>query len=249
MIFQGSKSRIAKDIVPIIQKYIDDYGIDCYSEPFVGGANIIDKIICRNKYGSDINEYLIKLLQYAQNHPDLPIAPEDCSFEHYADVRSSYNKHDGRYSDEYIALIGYAASYAGRFFDGGYGRDKTGKRNIYKERIANFKEQTPNLKDIEFDCFDYTEMVPCRFSGELFYLDPPYRDTKQYAKQNIDYDYFYDWCRQLAKDNIVIISEYWMPDDFKCIWTKERKVMQKSDRVTADIATEKLFIKGFKDEL
>lgn len=61
--------------------------------------------------------------------------------------------------------------------------------------------------------------------------------------------YIDDWCRQLAKDNIVIISEYWMPDDFKCIWTKERKVMQKSDRVTADIATEKLFIKGFKDEL
>ena len=40
----GSKSRIAKDIVPIIQKYIDDNRIISYIEPFVGGANVIDKI-------------------------------------------------------------------------------------------------------------------------------------------------------------------------------------------------------------
>lgn len=33
----GSKSRIAKDIVPIIQKYIDDNGIENYLECFVGG--------------------------------------------------------------------------------------------------------------------------------------------------------------------------------------------------------------------
>ena len=92
MIFQGSKSRIANEIVPIIQKYIDDYGIELYTEPFVGGANVIDKIVCRNRYGSDINEYLIKLLQYAQNHPDLSIAPEDCLFEHYADAQIQYNK-------------------------------------------------------------------------------------------------------------------------------------------------------------
>lgn len=40
----GSKSRIAKDIVPIIQKCIDDNNLETYIEPFVGGANVIDKI-------------------------------------------------------------------------------------------------------------------------------------------------------------------------------------------------------------
>lgn len=44
------------------------------------------------------------------------------------------------------------------------------------------------------------------------------------------------------KDNIVVISEYNMPDDFNCIWEKERKVLQKSDRVTGDKAVEKLFV-------
>ena len=33
-----------------------------------------------------------------------------------------------------------------------------------------------------------------------------------------------------------------MPDDFECIWQKERIILQKSDRVTGDKAIEKLFI-------
>ena len=45
----GSKSRIAKHIVPIIQRYIDENNIKKYYEPFVGGANIIDKIDCPKK--------------------------------------------------------------------------------------------------------------------------------------------------------------------------------------------------------
>lgn len=37
--YMGSKSRIAKHIVPIIQKYIDDNNAKYYYEPFLGGAN------------------------------------------------------------------------------------------------------------------------------------------------------------------------------------------------------------------
>jgi DNA adenine methylase len=35
--YMGSKSRIAKYIVPIIQKYINENDIAMYIEPFVGG--------------------------------------------------------------------------------------------------------------------------------------------------------------------------------------------------------------------
>lgn len=49
MKYMGSKSRIAKDIVPILQRYIDENNIDTYVEPFVGGANVIDKIKCKNE--------------------------------------------------------------------------------------------------------------------------------------------------------------------------------------------------------
>lgn len=37
MNYMGSKSRIAKYIVPIIQSYIDNNNINTYIEPFVGG--------------------------------------------------------------------------------------------------------------------------------------------------------------------------------------------------------------------
>lgn len=38
MNYMGSKSKIAKHIVPIIQSYVDKNNIDTYIEPFVGGG-------------------------------------------------------------------------------------------------------------------------------------------------------------------------------------------------------------------
>ena len=98
------------------------------------------------------------------------------------------------------------------------------------------------MKGIDFSYQDYKNYLNQGIKNAFFYLDPPYKGTKQYSKQNIDYEEFYDFCRKLSEDNIVVISEYYMPDDFICIWQKERKVLQKSDRTTGDKAVEKLFI-------
>ena len=53
----------------------------------------------------------------------------------------------------------------------------------------------------------------------------------------------------MSKNNIVLISEYWMPDDFTCIWKKESKVNFDSNRKSNDNKNkriEKLFIYGEK---
>lgn len=42
MVYQGSKNKISKYLKPIIESYLKD-GM-WYVEPFVGGANMIDKI-------------------------------------------------------------------------------------------------------------------------------------------------------------------------------------------------------------
>lgn len=186
MVYQGSKNRVAKYITPIIQKCIDENNINTYIEPFVGGANVIDKIKCKTKIGSDNNEDLIALLKYAQKDINLSIAPEECTFEHYSDVRNK--RQTNKYPKEYVALIGYCASYGGRYFDGGYGRDARGGRSIYKERHKNLKMQAPNLKDIHFYCKDYKEYLNMNIKNAVFYLDPPYRKTKEYATQAINYD-------------------------------------------------------------
>lgn len=58
----------------------------------------------------------------------------------------------------------------------------------------------------------------------VIYCDPPYRNTREYRhnKGSFDHESFYDWCeRQTA---LVLISEYWMPEDrFVCIAEFERK--------------------------
>ena len=48
MKYMGSKQRIAKDIVPIMQKCIDENNIERFVDLFCGGCNIIDKIKCKH---------------------------------------------------------------------------------------------------------------------------------------------------------------------------------------------------------
>ena len=87
----GSKSRIAKYIVPIIQKYIDENNIEYYIEPFCGGLNVIDKIKCNHKIAADKHKYLIALFD---NLDKIDSLPEFVTKEHYSEVRNSFNKRD-----------------------------------------------------------------------------------------------------------------------------------------------------------
>lgn len=246
MIYQGSKSKLRKFIAPVLQDCIDRHGVTEYIEPFVGGANMIDHIKCKNRYGSDNNPELIALLKYMQKDPALGIAPENCDFDHYKDVRENRKNGTGKYSAEYTALIGYFASYGGRYFDGGYGRDKKSGREIYSERLSFARNQAPLLKGIRFSCCDYTEWTG--YTNAVIYLDPPYSGTKVYDGKKFDSERFYSFARLLAEKNYVFISEFDMPPDFNCIWSKERKLLQKSDRKTGDVAVEKLYTIGLSAE-
>lgn len=49
----------------------------------------------------------------------------------------------------------------------------------------------------------------------VIYADPPYKNTKDYIV-DFDHEAFYDWCEK--QEQLVLISEYWMPEDrFVCI--------------------------------
>jgi hypothetical protein len=76
----------------------------------------------------------------------------------------------------------------------------------------------------------------------VIYCDIPYISTNTYGdkKDNHNFNYldFYSWCRK--QKEIVIISEYWMPEDFICIAEIEKKVNLCSGADHS--AIEKLFI-------
>lgn len=251
MKYMGSKSRIAKHIVPIIQSFIDKSGATEYYEGFVGGANIIDKIKCENRVGCDANKYLIALLNHVKYEG---LLADEVSKEEYDKVRDFYNgKGEEKFSDWYVGNVGFLASYNGRFFDGGYAKPgfektKNGERyrNYYQECKRNLEEQAKNLKDITFfvaDINDWDWDGLDNFQDAVFYFDPPYRNTKQYGvSKDFPYGKFYDICRKLSKNNIVIVSEESMPGDFTVIW--EKPVSRSIKATDKSYSTEKLFIIG-----
>lgn len=78
MNYIGSKRRLAARIVPHIQEAIKTTGFSLYLEPFVGGANVIDKVDAPYRIGADNQRYLVALLSAAgggggthtgNNHP------------------------------------------------------------------------------------------------------------------------------------------------------------------------------------
>lgn len=56
----GSKAKITKYIVPIIQRKIDESGARYYVEPFAGGCNVIDKIKAEYRIASDSQFFELK---------------------------------------------------------------------------------------------------------------------------------------------------------------------------------------------
>lgn len=226
MIYMGSKRSIAKEIVPIIQSYITD-NTKGYIEPMVGGCNIIDKIKCKNRYGFDSHKQLIALFEKLQN--DINEIPNEIPYEEYMKVKE--NKDD--YEDWYLGLVGFLGSFGAKYF-GGYARHNKNDNTeqIQRGSIKNLKKQYDNLKDVKFKCKDFRDIKD--ISGYVIYCDPPYKDTTKYSTKGFPYEEFYDWCRGMSKNNIVLISEYSMPNDFKCIWEKESKVNFDSNRTVGD---------------
>ena len=243
MKYMGSKSRIAKDIVPIIQKYIDNNETDNYYEPFVGGCNIIDKINSTHKYASDLNKYLIALLTHVSNGGELY---DSVSRELYNEAKVAYKNNDKtKFEDYQIANIGFLASYNSRWFDGGYAKKKKKKtktglryRDYYREAKDNLLKQATDLKGIAFSVCDYKEAYP---NGFVIYCDPPYNNTTGYENsKNFDFEEFWNTMNKWSENNIVLVSELNAPENWISIWSKE--VVRSLNTKDKSVATENLFI-------
>lgn len=105
-------------------------------------------------------------------------------------------------------------------------------------------KQIPNLKGIKFRQFDFRDLPLDKIKGYVIYCDIPYRGTTKYKAEIFPYDEFYEWVKVASKDNVVLISEYSMPGEFTCIWSKETKTLLDSNKKKNDdgnIRIEKLF--------
>lgn len=235
----GSKNKISHYIVPVLQKAIDDNNVKIYIEPFVGGANIIDKIQCEKRIGYDRSDTLIALLSLAATDFDKVL--KDGNRELW-DKGKGYVKDGIMPEDMSLADIGameFFASFSNGGFPRGYAKN-TKERNYFNEAYRNLEKQAPSLKNIEFKCQNYWELEPVL--NAIIYVDPPYQGTKFYGYANqpkMDYEHFWNWCREISKNNFVFISEQQAPEDFEIIWEKD--VKRTTNKENNFKATEKLF--------
>ena len=227
----GSKNRIAKEILPIMLK---ERGQRTWVEPFVGGANVIDKVQ-GNRIGNDNQEYVIALYKALQNGY---IPPKEVTSDFFFEVENNKDK----YPKELVGYLGTQLTFGCEWW-GSFRRDNTGKRNYGVEAYNNVMKQQPNLIGIEFVCGDYRDLeIP---SNSLIYCDPPYRGVRKYVGNvKFDSDVFWEVCRNWSKQgHIVFVSEYEAPTDFECVWSKEISASANNSIKTGQglKAVEKLF--------
>lgn len=213
MKYMGSKAKHAKEILPIIMK--DRKPEQWYVEPFVGGANIIDKVD-GNRIGADTNEYLIAFYQYAQSAESIPEVKIDSN--EYKKI--STNK--ASYPAWYVGLVGFCYSYGAKFFGGFIGNSKdvvcVGRDRIGESFRASVKAKK-QVDGVSLICCSYKDLpIP---PNSLIYCDPPYEGTTEY-KDKFDSVAFWQWCRdKKAEGHTIFVSEYNAPDDFICVWQKQ----------------------------
>ncbi len=231
MRYCGSKARLAKYIVPFLTSAIKDEET-VFFDMCCGGCSIVSEVPHWNKIAVDSNEYLIslwrKLKDNVTNGFPYDGIPYDITEEQYDSIKKSYLNRDGRWPDYIIGYVGNALSYGSSWFNG-FAKPNYNKRNSRGEpenhcheaynglmkQLRNFK----NIDTTEFICASFEKIHPSENS--VVYTDPPYFSTKEY-KDSFPHERFYQWCRDLANNGTkVFISEYQMPDDFKCIWEKD----------------------------
>lgn len=236
MNYVGSKRRIKKYILPILQEAIDSSSATVYIEPFGGGANVIDDIKCENRYYYDVHPQLTALLEHVAKTQGEDF-PSTITEENYQMVR----QHKEDFEDWYVGLVGFCPTFGSKYF-GGYGRSKKGPvRDKSQETMRNLKAQAPKLRDVHFTCADFRDIeIP---DGAVVYCDPPYRLTTNYrSTKAFPYEEYYDWCRNVSKRAKIFMSEAEMPEDFKMIWEKElRQQLDIADGARSKFRPERLY--------
>lgn len=232
MKYMGSKNRIAKHILPIMLKEAEKHNITQWVEPFVGGANMIDKVPSTfTRIGADLNGHVIQALIDIKDRVEE--LPEFFSFEE----RKFWKEQPPTRLKSWACIV----TSFGADLKGGYAREKGSDESTfcgYGKR--NAKKQSPMLKGVRLINCSYSDLGFDKPS--LIYCDPPYQGTSGYKTGSFNHEAFFEWCVQKKQEgHIVFVSEYNAP--FECVWQGEIKTNFASSRKEAThVAVEKLFL-------
>lgn len=228
--YQGGKKRLGKKIAQVIKNYCLEANLQVnnmpYFEPFVGMGGVLRHFskeperstseMCptsrRTCYACDINPDLILMWKEIQNGWD---PPQKCTKEHWENLKQSKHHSAER------GYLGIVASWSGIFFSS-YRLQYVGKeKDFLAEAYRGINEIRPDILSVHFlNPQAYYEFKP---KGMLIYCDPPYLNNNFNTKyfSEFDHEKFWQVMREWSDPklgNIVFISEYTAPKDFKKIW-------------------------------
>jgi DNA adenine methylase len=258
--YQGSKNRFMEVLKPLIENNLDE-GMT-YIEPFGGGMNSFMPIQTKTKIAGDNNEYVIALWndlkenglgkvlegwsQYINVLSDCEDKPNGPNFlkakSLYKDMKQDCLSNGGKYPKSLLGFVAFSCSYGGGWWNGFVGFNPKRGENYIKNAIKGLKKQIEDYGVLDNSTFVHGEYNTINIPDNAFiYCDPPYSNTKQYAKF-FNSESFWDWCRYLlkTKENIkILISEYNAPEDFICIWESSAQDKMGTNNMNK---REKLFI-------
>lgn len=221
--YHGGKQRIGKELANIIFEEStlieqeENFVIRGYCEPFCGMLGVYRYIPVlfqdhkpKLKYkAGDQNKSVIMMWQKAQKgwKPSTKLTSEE---------KFKRMKRDGRSSAE-KGFVGHLYGYMGKYFQPFDSR-------ITKERLIKNSNKISDIA-LDLDMVDFKHGNYKNFStlkNYIIYCDPPYQVSADYYSEtgqrtHFDHQQFWDWCRKMAKNNIVFISEYNAPKDFEKI--------------------------------
>jgi len=225
--YHGGKQKIGKKLANIIYDFSvnkdeTDFNIEGYCEPFCGMLGVYQHIPELFKdykltyQAGDINESVIKMWKSVYKGW---IPPKSCS-------RETFNliKYDGKTSN-IKGFIGHQCTYRGVFLDSYFNKPNSAIKKA-SENISNISNK---LNNISFSSKNYTQYS--NLENYIIYCDPPYANTEQryykgdgyVNKLSFDNTEFLIWCRKMSKNNIIFMSEYNAPSDFKKIYTNKKE--------------------------
>lgn len=241
--YYGGKTLYSKDIAAFIEKACEGRRVDKYVEPFCGWCSVISQLVTNGKLrpkqfvASDYNKSLVQMWRGLSRRtwkvPDRVITKKE--WLALKDAPPSPLK----------AFVGVIYSFNGRYF--------SWYRVPLRPDSHRLQERADLLSKVKFLHKKYDDPEYLQARNCVFYLDPPYQsrafeykhDTNSgaIATPTFDHAHFWDVARQLSKHNIVIVSEYTAPPDFKCVSTLEKRGQKNNQNVNCvSPHPEKLFM-------
>lgn len=231
MAYIGGKSKGAEHILKILNdKKYDNMN---YIEPFIGYGHILRRVQRKKTYiASDCNKLLIILLKGLQNNLKYP----NITKKNYYTLKKMNKK------DFITSIAAFCYSYNGKEWGGYTKSSKNGERTNYpaeRKRYYDTLKKNDTFMNTKIYQRSYTKFKP---KGSLIYCDPPYKDKTGYnCGKEFNHKEFWDIMRKWSKTNVVYISEYNAPSDFKCV-IKRDKYNSLNGKGSQKIVTEKLYV-------